>query len=72
MRDKDPLLWFADPLFCDNSGKRTCRESFEAQSDEIDREIQKIIDEAKFKQAVLVAKAQIIDDLRAALEGYRG
>jgi hypothetical protein len=72
MRDKDPILWFADPLFCDNKGGKECRESFEARSDAIDREIDRIIDEARFKQAVLVAKAQIIDDLRAALEGYRG
>lgn len=48
------------------------RKSQKVQTDEIDREIDKILDEARFKSAVLVAKAEIIDDLKRALEANRG
>lgn len=64
----DPLLWFADPMFCDNRNGRACRESFEAQTDAIDAEIKRIIEEARFKSAVAVAKGQIVDELRANLK----
>lgn len=69
---KDPMLWFADPLFCDNRNNRACRERLIFQTDEIDAEIAKIIETARFKSAVAVAKAEIINDLKAALEANRG
>jgi hypothetical protein len=42
------------------------------QADAIDREIDKILDEARFKAAVVAAKVEIIDDLRRLLEAHNG
>lgn len=67
-------LWFAEPILNPlPEPKPNARMIHEL--DQIDAEIEKMINDARFKAAVLVAKAEIIDDLRAALarlEGNRG
>lgn len=69
---EDPLLWFADPILRKNTENREIQPPAD-ESARIDREIEKVIAEARFKSAVAVAKAELIDDLRRLLlEARRG
>lgn len=66
------MMWLAEKLFCANRRNRAWLESLRPKPDEIDAEIGRIIAEARAKAAVAIAKAEIVDDLRAKLEAHRG
>lgn len=68
-------LWFAEPILNPQPKKAKHSGRVIHELDQIDAEIEKIIRDARFKSAVVVAKAEIVDDLRAALarmEANRG
>lgn len=65
--EKDPLLWFADPIF-NGSGRNA-----PAGDEKLDQEIEKLADSStsRFRWTVAIAKPKLIDGLRAALRSGR-
>lgn len=68
---KDPLLWFADPIFNGNGRKAPASDKKSESPDALDREIEQLIDSSRFRLSVAIAKAELLDELRAALRSGR-
>lgn len=65
------LMRLIEWLWSLNPKNREWLETLQPPTDEIDAEISQITDEVRHKAAVAAAKAEIIDDLKKALEAAR-